>query len=147
MKSLIFRRVVHAPVKRVWDVVSKVDKLGEYAPQIMNSRRDDAVGFGMKLTCWNEEGLWTESCTMWDPPQVYSFMALDNQDYFPYPIVNYSETLTIVPIDNEKSRLEYRVNYTPKSDIAAWFNPGKLEEEISENSYTLLANWEREILT
>ncbi len=81
-KQLIIKRLINAPIERVWDIVSDHEGMTSWMPMIKHvdlkqPNQKGEWGEGCERHCQFGSDLLEEKIVHWDPPYGYAYMIAD----------------------------------------------------------------------
>ena len=137
-------RLVDAPAKIVWQVISDLEGYAEVAPNLSKAKILSGAETGAQRQCWDTQGgTWRETCIMWDEGRGYAF-EVDTSDY-PYPFTKMQGTWSLTPEANG-TRITMRFDYRLKGGLlGAWLGQLTMKPKFRPICEKLLDNWQARI--
>ena len=139
------QKVINAPKKIAWSVISDVANYNKYATGLTEVNILSGRGEGMVRSCSDGEGSWTEVCTGWDEGNSYSF-DVNTDSGFQYPFKKFSGTWSLQEKNINETILTVEFEYQFPQRWMRWMFGGATHDAINEGNATLIANWEKKIL-
>jgi ribosome-associated toxin RatA of RatAB toxin-antitoxin module len=144
-KAYQFSRSVNGDRETVWSVISDLNNYHNIAPNIDETHVVSGEGEGMVRSCSSGGNSWSETCTVWDPGQKYSFLIDTAAPDYPYPLKHLQGTWGVNPISNGKVDIEMLFEFEYNHPLQALFIHPFMGSWFTSVCKELLDNWEREI--
>lgn len=144
-KAFRFIRSVNSERATVWKVISDLNNYHNIAPNIDETRVVSGEGEGMVRTCSHGGNSWSETCTVWEPGQKYSFLIDTAAPDYPYPLKFLQGTWGAHPSGNGKTNIEMLFEFEYKHPLQALLIHPFMGSWFSGVCEELLDNWEKEI--
>jgi len=141
-KQLVFKRTVRANKTEVWKVVSDVANYHQVAPNIDKIKIVSGKDEGMIRSCSHGKDSWTETCSVWQEEQSYSFIVNTSAPDYPYPLSFMQGTWNITEIDAKHTEIEMIFEFTYKKKILNLMHP-IMKMKFKKISNELLDNWQK----
>ncbi|MFZ6010783.1 MAG: type II toxin-antitoxin system RatA family toxin [Bacteroidota bacterium] len=145
VKQLEFKRTVNASKHAAWQVVSDVANYHQVAPNIDDVKIVSGERKGMIRQCSHGRNAWTETCSMWNEGEAFSFIVNTNASDYPYPLSYLSGTWQVESIGEDRTvvRMIYRFAYRRK--IMNVFLHPLMKNGFDKVVDELLNNWQKQI--
>lgn len=145
MYSLNMQRVVSAPAKIVWEVISDIERYADYAPNLSKAIKT-SNGVTPTRRCYDTKGNgWNEACILWKEGEVYSFVVDTTPDDYPYPFSHVKGTWGLNQVENGVE-IYMEFEYQPdKAGILGWLMHRMIKRSFQPIVDTLMDNWKAEI--
>lgn len=146
LKRLQFERIVNAPKKEVWEVISDVSNYHHVAPNIDTAKI--VFGYkeqGMIRSCSHGSDRWTEVATLWEEGVQYSFQVNTDAEDYPYPFKYLKGNWKIEAESNECTKIIMTFDLVYRKSIQNILIHPLLRAKFSQVCKELLDNWERQI--
>lgn len=137
-------REIAAPQAQVWAVISDVGHYNKYATSLTDVQILSGSGEGMVRSCSDENGTWTEKCTLWQEGEAYAFQV--NTDKFPFPFEVFNGAWSLEKLSNTKTKLTVKFDYQFSYRWMSWFFGSDTHKLVEEGNNELIDNWEKAIL-
>lgn len=144
-KSFRFVRSINSDRATVWKAISDLNNYHNIAPNIDETHIVSGEGEGMVRTCSHGGNSWTETCTVWEPGQEYSFLIDTAAPDYPYPLKFLQGTWRAHSSGNGKTDIEMLFKFEYNHSIQALLIHPFMGNWFSGVCEELLDNWEREI--
>lgn len=145
MYTLEMKRIVHAPISVVWEVISDHALFGQVAPNLSQVHVLAGHGEGMSRRCTSNGGdSWEESCVLWNPGRQYSFEVTNRSER--YPLKQMRGTFGCAPA-SDGVEITIRFDYLPKlnppllGNVMNWLGQRSARGTVE----AILEGWERAI--
>ena len=142
MKKFIFERDVNATKTATWKVISDVANYHSVAPNVDDVKIISGERTGMVRSCSHGKDNWTETCTLWEEGEQYSFEVNTTAPDYPYPLKYLKGTWKIQELAPGQTRIIMIFDFTYKRKIHYVilhpFMKGKFNKICDE----LLNNWQ-----
>lgn len=146
IRRMSYEHLVNAPKSIVWTVVSDVANYEKVAEGLDEVELLSGEGEGMIRRCGHAKGSWTETCSLWDDGQAYTFVVNTEAADYPYPFIkNFQGTWEVEEAgeDKTKIRLTFEIEY--KRRIQHWLLHPMVRGKFSKNIRKLMDNYETQI--
>lgn len=144
-KAFQFTRGVHGDRKTVWNVISDLNNYHNIAPNIDETHIVSGEGEGMVRSCSSGGNSWSETCTVWEPGQKYSFLIDTAAPDYPYPLKYLQGTWAVNPSSNGMVDIEMLFEFEYKHSLQALFIHPFMASWFTGVCEDLLDNWEKKI--
>lgn len=144
-KAFQFIRSVNSNRPTVWKVISDLNNYHNIAPNIDETHIVSGEGKGMVRTCSHGGNSWSETCTIWEPGQKYSFVIDTAAPNYPYPLKFLQGTWGAQSSGNGKTDIEMLFEFEYKHPLQALLIHPFMGSWFSGVCEELLDNWERKI--
>lgn len=141
-KQLVFKRIIKANKSEVWKVVSDVASYHQVAPNIDEVTIVSGKDEGMVRSCSHGKDSWTETCSVWQEGNTYSFIVNTSAPDYPYPLSFMQGTWNINEIDANHTEIEMVFEFTYKNKILNLIHP-IMKMKFKKISNELLDNWQK----
>ncbi len=145
-KRLTFNRVVKASKKTVWDVITDIENYHEVASNIDKVEIVSGEGEGMVRSCSHGNDSWTETCTLWEDQNQYSFVVDTNAPDYPYPFKYLKGTWKVNEINTRETEIIMIFDFEFKKPYQKLLLYPMLKWKFSKVAQNLLKKWEKIII-
>lgn len=145
IKQLSFERALKASKENVWSVMSDVANYHKVAPNIDDVKILSGNGEGMVRSCSHGNDSWTETCTLWEENEEYSFEVNTTAPDYPYPFKYLKGNWKIEEIDNSQTKVIMTFEFEYKKKFQNWLLHPILKGKFSKTAEELLDNWQNQI--
>ncbi len=104
-KHIVFERVVSTSKKKTWELISDVANYHKIAPTIDSVQVLSGSGKGMRRRCTHAANSWTETATLWEEGEAYSFEVDTQAPDYPYPLKYLKGTWKVEEISINKTKI------------------------------------------
>ncbi len=145
-KRLTFSRVLKASKKTVWDVITDIENYHEVASNIDKVEIVSGEGEGMVRSCSHGNDSWTETCTLWEDQNQYSFVVDTNAPDYPYPFKYLKGTWKVNEINTRETEIIMIFDFEFKKPYQKLLLYPMLKWKFSKVAQNLLKKWEKIII-
>jgi len=144
-KQFRFTKIVNGSRQKVWEVISDLAGYYKIAPNIDEVNILSGEGEGMVRSCRSGEDSWTETCTIWDPENKYSFVVDTSPADYPYPFQFLQGTWGVNTLSNGKTEIIMTFDFEYERKAQLLLIHPVLERRFKKIGRKLLANWKEKI--
>jgi len=143
-KQLTFKRTIIATKSVVWKVISYVANYHQVAPNIDDVTIISGQEKGMVRSCSHGKDSWTETCSVWQEEETYSFIVNTSSPDYPYPLSFMQGTWNVKEIDTNHTEIEMIFEFKYKKKLHNLLHP-IMKMKFRKISNELLDNWQKMI--
>ncbi|MEZ5016973.1 MAG: SRPBCC family protein [Flavipsychrobacter sp.] len=144
-KRLSFSRVVKADKARVWSIISNVKDYHKVAPGIDNVTILSGEAQGMQRQCSHGKKRWTETCTLWEEGQQYSFEVDTKAPDYPYPLSYLKGIWIAKELSDTETEIIMHFDFIYKYKIYNVIIHPIMRCRFKNSCEQLLDNWEQQV--
>lgn len=144
-KHFRFERKVNANKQDVWKVISDVANYHKVAPNIDDVKIISGNANGMIRSCSHGKDSWTETCTMWNEEQSYSFEVNTSALNYPYPFKYLKGTWEVQEISTNYTIIVMLFDFQYERKFQNWLLHPLLKGKFRKTAEELLDNWQKQI--
>ncbi|WP_298478780.1 SRPBCC family protein [uncultured Maribacter sp.] len=145
-KRLTFSRVVKASKNTVWDVITDIENYHEVASNIDKVEIVSGEGEGLVRSCSHGNDSWTETCTLWEDQNQYSFVVNTNAPDYPYPFKYLKGTWKVNETNTRETEIIMIFDFEFKKSYQKLLLYPMLKWKFSKVAQNLLKKWEKIIV-
>lgn len=145
LKQMSFRRKVKGNKEAVWKMVSDVGNYHEVAPNIDGAEILSGDEFGMIRKCSHGKDSWTETCTLWEEGNEYSFEVDTSPADYPYPLKTLRGNWQVKEVRKQVTEIIMNFEFEYKKPIQHILIHPILKHQFNKVGEELLDNWQRRI--
>jgi ribosome-associated toxin RatA of RatAB toxin-antitoxin module len=143
-KQLRFERTVIATKQNVWKLIADVGNYHKVAPNIDTSKIISGKHEGMIRRCSHANDSWTETCTLWQEEEKYSFLVNTTAPDYPYPLQFLQGTWEVNEISPTTTSIVLLFEFQYNHSFQNWLIHPFLRINFLKVVEELLTNWQRE---
>ena len=140
-KQLVYKRAIKADKSEVWKVVSDVANYHQVAPNIDEVKIVSGKDEGMVRSCSHGKDSWTETCSIWQEEETYSFIVNTSEPDYPYPLSFLQGTWNVIEIGANETEIEMIFEFTYKKKILNLIHP-IMKMKFKKTMKELMNNWQ-----
>lgn len=144
-KEFRFGKRVNSNSEAAWEVISDIGSYHEVAPNIDRVEILSGKGEGVVRSCTSGEDSWTETCTLWEPGNRYSFEVDTTPEDYPYPLKFLRGTWGIRNISEGVTEVFMLFEFKYEKKYQALLVHPLMSSQFRTISEDLLTNWKQKI--
>ena len=144
-KVFVFKRRVSATKEKVWEVISDISNYHKAAPNIDSTQIISGEGHGSVRRCSHGKESWTETCTLWDEGNEYSYEVDTAAPDYPYPLKFFKGTWRVNYAKAHETEVEMEFEFEYKKRYQNLLIHPVMKFRFTKACKTLLNNWQKKM--
>lgn len=144
-KQLRSARTVAATKSASWKLMADVGNYHQVAPNIDDVKIISGEGKGMVRSCSHGKDSWTETCSIWQEEELYSFTVNTSAPDYPYPLKYLKGTWQVQEAGTDRTTILLSFEFNYKYKILNILVHPFLRSKFNKITEELLDNWQHKL--
>lgn len=144
-QQLVYERTYHGSKEKLWALIADVAHYHEVAPNIDQVKILSGQGEGMIRRCSHGRNSWTETCSLWEEGEQYSFEVNTQAVDYPYPLKFLKGTWKLVNLPEDQVKVILFFDFAYKSSVYKALLHPMMKIKFNRICWQLFNNWQKNL--